>query len=66
MLISLVSAGAEAVLEQVRKLPRSEQQQILQALLRLLRGPTLENQKTFQTVKVGGGVITSEQVAEAG
>ena len=60
-----MSATAEALLEQFRKLPPLERQEILQQLLRLsppLEAPSL---KPFPTVKVSGGTITPEQVAEA-
>ena len=60
-----MSASAEALLEQLRKLPVSEQQQILQELLRVMPGTASQKPKAFPTVKVGGGAITSEQVAEA-
>ena len=60
-----MSNTAEAVLQQLRKLPMGEQQQILQELLRTVPITTVQNGKVFPTVRLGGGPITSEQVAEA-
>lgn len=60
-----MSVAAEAVLEQVRKLSPGEQQQILGELLRLVPSRVRHDQGPFPTVKVPGGVITSDQVAEA-
>ena len=62
--IFLMSATAEALLEQFRKLPLPEQEELLGRLRDITRPrPTAE--KPFPTVKVRGGTITSEQVAEA-
>jgi len=59
-----MSATAEALLEQFRKLPPVEQQEILQHLLRLSPPLPAPSPRPFPTVKVSGGTITSEQVAE--
>jgi hypothetical protein len=59
-----VSATAEALLEQFDKLSPIEQQEILRQLLRLRLPRPTPSQKQFPTVRVSGGVITSEQVAE--
>jgi hypothetical protein len=56
---------AEALLEQFRKLSTSEQQELLQQLLRSLPSTPAPSDNPFPTVKVGGGPITSQQVAEA-
>jgi hypothetical protein len=60
-----MSAIAETLLEQFKKLPSAERHEIIQRLLRW--DPTISSpaQKPFPTVKVAGGVITSEQVTEA-
>jgi hypothetical protein len=60
-----MSATAEALLEQLRKLPPVERQEILQQLLRSAPPLAVLSPKPFPTVKVSGGTITSEQVAEA-
>ncbi|MEI7939548.1 MAG: hypothetical protein WCK27_22925 [Verrucomicrobiota bacterium] len=60
-----MSATAEALLEQLRKLPPVERQEILQQLLRLSPPLPAPPSKPFPTIKVSGGTITSEQVAEA-
>jgi len=60
-----MSATAEALLEQLRKLPPVERQEILQQLLRLSPALPAHSPKPFPTIKVSGGTITSEQVAEA-
>jgi len=60
-----VSATAEALLEQLKKLPRAEQHEIYEQLLRWLRTSPQRAERPFPTVKVSGGVITSQQVAEA-
>jgi hypothetical protein len=57
-----MSASAEVLLEELRKLPPADQQQIVQRLLSELPKATLT--KPFNTVKVEGGTITSAQVAE--
>ena len=59
-----MSATAEALLEQFRKLPLPEQEELLRRLRDLIHArPHAE--KPFPTVRAGGGTITSEQVAEA-
>ena len=60
-----MSATAEALLEQFRKLPLPERQEIVQRLLRLSSPPPSLEDKPFPTVKVPGGTIGSQQVAEA-
>jgi hypothetical protein len=60
-----MSATAEALLEQFRKLPPFERQEVLQQLLRLSPPAAGFEAKPFPTVKVSGGTITSEQVADA-
>jgi hypothetical protein len=60
-----MSATAEALLEQFRKLPLPERQEIVQRLLHLSSPPPAVTEKPFATVKVPGGTITSQQVAEA-
>jgi len=60
-----MSATAEALLEQFRKLPPLERQEVLQQLLLLSPTPPPASQKPFPTVRVNGGTITAEQVAEA-
>jgi len=52
-------------LEQLKKLPRAEQHEIYEQLLRWLRTSPQRAERPFPTVKVSGGVITSQQVAEA-
>jgi len=60
----VMSATAEAFLEQFRKLPLPEQEELLGRLRELIRSrPTAE--KPFPTLRLRGGTITSEQVAEA-
>ena len=61
----LMSATAEALLEQFRRLSAPEQQELLQRLLRLASAAGTRSWKPFPTVKVSGGTVTSEQVAEA-
>lgn len=63
--ISRMSATAEALLEQFRRLPAPEQQELLQRLLRLASAAGTRSEKPFPTVKVSGGTITSEQAAES-
>ena len=60
-----MSATAEALLEQFRELPPHERQEIMQQLLRISPLPPATPSKPFRTVKVRGGMITSEQIAEA-
>ena len=60
-----MSATAEALLAQLRKLPPLERQEILQQLLHFAPPLAVPSPKPFPTVKVSGGTITSEQVAEA-
>ena len=52
-------------MEQFRRLPALEQQELLQRLLRLASAARTRSENPFPTVKVGGGTITSGQVAEA-
>ena len=59
-----MSATAEVLLEQLKKLPPGDQQQILQQLLQWVPADRVAPASSFPTVKVAGGVITSEQVAE--
>ncbi len=62
-----MSATAEALLEQFRRLPAPEQQELLQRLLRLASATRTRSEKPFPTVKVSGGTISSdEKVAETG
>ena len=60
-----MSAIAESLLEQFKKLPPSDQQELIQKLLRSLPTTPPRTEKPFPTVNVAGGTITSEQVAEA-
>jgi hypothetical protein len=60
-----MSATAVAVLEQLKKLPRSEQQEVYERLLRLLQPAPQKLERPFPTARVNGGTITSQQVAEA-
>ena len=60
-----MSATAETVLEQFQKLPRSEQQEVYEQLLRLLQPKPRKSERRFPTVEVTGGAITSRQVIEA-
>jgi hypothetical protein len=62
---SLMSATAEALLEQFRRLPGPEQQELLQRSRRLAAVSSDRAEKPFPTVMVSGGTITSGQVAEA-
>jgi hypothetical protein len=57
-----MSASAEVLLEALKELPPADQQQIVQRLLGEL--PKAPLTKPFNTVRVNGGTITSEQVAE--
>jgi hypothetical protein len=60
-----MSATAEALFEQIRRLPRPEQEELLQRLQSLASAANGRVAKPFPTVRVDGGTITSEQVAEA-
>jgi len=60
-----MSRAAEALLEQFRKLSAAEQQELLPQLLRSLPSSPPHSGKPFPTVKVSGGPITSQHVAEA-
>jgi len=60
-----VSATAEALLEQLKKLPPAEQHEVYQQLLRLLSASPQRTERPFPIVKVSGGIITSQHVAEA-
>ena len=59
-----MSKKAESLLEQLRKLPLTEQQEILQQLLRSLP-PLPTGEKSFPTVKLNTGPVTAKQVADA-
>ena len=59
-----MSGTAESLLEQLKKLPAAEQQEIVQQLLRWDPAMPSTAQKSFPTVKVSGGTITSQHVAE--
>ena len=63
--LPIMSATAEALLEQLKKLPRAEQHEIYQQLLSWLKTFPQQTERPFPTVKVGGGVITSQHVTEA-
>jgi hypothetical protein len=58
---SPMSGTAEALLDQFRKLPPLERQEVLQEMLRLSPPPP----EPLPTIRVDGGTITSEQVADA-
>jgi hypothetical protein len=58
----LMSATAELLLKEIKKLPQSDQRQIVQQILNAL--PQSKPKEAFGTIKVGGGPITSEQVSE--
>jgi hypothetical protein len=60
-----VSATAQSLLEQIRKLPVPDQQEILQQLPQVPQQASHTKDPLFPTVRLKGGVITSEQVAEA-
>jgi hypothetical protein len=60
-----MSKTAEALLQEFEKLPPAEQQGLLQRLLRSFTPQPAQPDRPFPTVKVAGGRITSEQVAEA-
>jgi hypothetical protein len=60
-----MNRAAEALLEQLRKLPINEQQEILQQLLRSHSSTPPNPQKPLPSIKVPGGPITSQRVAEA-
>jgi len=60
-----MSATAESLLEQFKKLPPEDQQELVQQLLRWTPIMPVPAPKPFPTVKLAGGIITSEQVAEA-
>lgn len=60
-----MSATAEAILEQLKKLPPADQQEIIRQLLHCAPHAQPSQQKPFPTVKVRGGTITSVQVAES-
>jgi hypothetical protein len=60
-----MSATAEALLEQLKRLPRADQHEVYQQLLRWLKSAPQRPGRPFPTVKVSGGVITSQHVAEA-
>lgn len=60
-----MSATAEAILEQLKKLPPADQQEIIRQMLRWKPHTPPSQPKPFPTVKVRGGIITSVQVAES-
>jgi hypothetical protein len=65
-----VSATAEKLLEQLKALSKSEQQEIVQQLITVSKaasnvGVESSCRKSFPTAKVQGGPITAEHVAEA-
>jgi len=60
-----MSKKAESLLEQVRKLPLTEQQEILQQLLRSLPPLPSTGRKAFPTVKLETGLVTTKQVADS-
>jgi hypothetical protein len=60
-----MSVTAKVVSDDFRKLPASEQQELLQQLLRMFTSLEPASLKPFPTVKVGDGAITSQQVADA-
>jgi len=60
-----MSRAAEVLLEQFRKLSAREQQELLQQLVRSLPSTPFQSDKPLPTIKVGGGPITSDQVAES-
>lgn len=59
-----MSKAAEAVLQEFQKLPPAEQQGVLQQLLCLFAPVPQRTNHPIPTVKVTGGRITSDQVAE--
>lgn len=63
VILKRMSSAARDLLEQLRKLPPSEQREFLQQLLQLLPNAT-DPDGLFPSVKVAGGRITPEQVAE--
>ena len=60
-----MSSTAEVLLEQFKKLPPLDQQEFLQHLLNLAPNVTRSSEESFPTVKVLGGPVTAEQVAQA-
>jgi hypothetical protein len=60
-----MSTRAQEILEQLKKLPDAEQQEVLRELLRAVPKGTKSVLNDFPSVRVSGGAITSEQVAEA-
>jgi hypothetical protein len=60
-----MSARTRIVLDEFRKLSASEQQELLHELLRLTAAIESSSANLFPTVKLEGGTITSQQVAEA-
>jgi len=60
-----VSTTAETLLEQLRKLPPDDQREVSRQLSKFLTVTPGPPPPAFPTVKVGGGTITSGQVAEA-
>lgn len=65
-----MSTAAAALLEELKKLPREEQEEILVQLQRLLsaKNEKTREKKTYEklpTVRLPGGPITSQDVADA-
>jgi len=60
-----VSATAEALLEQLKKLPPAEQHEVYEQLLRWLKSAPQWTERPFPIVKVSGGIIRSQHVVEA-
>jgi hypothetical protein len=59
-----MSATAEALLDQLKKLPPEEQEEVSRQLQRLLSTKLQTARDEFPTERLPGGVITSEHVAE--
>jgi hypothetical protein len=64
--IEAMSSRAEMVLEQFNSLPQAERQQVLAEMLDVISTAPAERVSSapFPTVRLPGGTITSEQVAE--
>ncbi len=60
-----MSTTAQVILEQLKKLPDSDRQEVLRELLRSLPNTPGDLLCELPSVQVSGGTITSEQVAEA-
>ena len=59
-----MSAAAEKLLHELQRLSPKEQQEIMRELQRISQ-PRVKPLEAIPTIKVPGGAITSEQVAEA-